>query len=28
VPSWAKDTKVGMQMINARAESVLEKASF
>jgi putative SOS response-associated peptidase YedK len=28
VPSWAKDTKVGMRMINARAESVLEKASF
>ena len=25
VPSWAKDTKVGMRMINARAESVLEK---
>jgi len=28
VPSWAKDTKVGMRMINARAESVLEKASY
>ncbi|MDF2144175.1 SOS response-associated peptidase [Knoellia sp. p5-6-4] len=28
VPSWAKDTKVGMRMINARAESVLEKGSF
>jgi putative SOS response-associated peptidase YedK len=28
VPSWAKDTKVGMRMINARAESVPEKASF
>lgn len=28
VPSWAKDTKVGMRMINARAESVLEKSSY
>jgi putative SOS response-associated peptidase YedK len=28
VPSWAKDVKVGMRMINARAESVLEKGSF
>ena len=28
VPSWAKDTKIGMRMINARAESVLEKGSF
>jgi putative SOS response-associated peptidase YedK len=28
VPSWAKDTKVGMRMINARAESVLEKGAF
>ena len=28
VPSWSKDTKIGMRMINARAESVLEKSSF
>ncbi|GAB3444257.1 SOS response-associated peptidase [Phycicoccus ginsengisoli] len=28
VPSWAKDVKVGMRMINARADSVLEKPSF
>ncbi len=28
VPSWAKDTKVGFRMINARAESVLEKPGF
>lgn len=28
VPSWAKDTKTGLRMINARAESVLEKSSF
>ncbi len=28
VPSWAKDIKVGMRMINARAETVLEKGSF
>ena len=28
VPSWARDTKVGMRMINARAESVLEKGAF
>ena len=28
VPSWAKDTKIGMRMINARAESVLEKGAF
>ena len=28
VPSWAKDTKIGMRMINARSESVLEKGSF
>lgn len=28
VPSWAKEVKVGMRMINARAESVLEKGSF
>lgn len=28
VPSWAKDVKVGMRMINARADSVLDKAAF
>lgn len=28
VPSWAKDTKVGLRMINARAEGVLGKGSF
>jgi putative SOS response-associated peptidase YedK len=28
VPSWAKDVKVGMRMINARSDSVLEKPSF
>lgn len=28
VPSWAKDTKVGLRMTNARAETVLEKPSF
>ena len=28
VPSWAKDVKMGMRMINARAESVLEKGAF
>ncbi len=28
VPSWSKDLKIGMRMINARAESVLEKSSF
>jgi putative SOS response-associated peptidase YedK len=28
VPSWAKDVKVGLRMINARAESVLEKSAF
>ncbi|MCE1180673.1 MAG: SOS response-associated peptidase [Micrococcales bacterium] len=28
VPSWAKDTKVGLRMINARAESVLGKGAF
>ncbi|ASA23669.1 SOS response-associated peptidase [Paenibacillus donghaensis] len=28
VPSWAKDDKGGSRMINARAESLLEKASF
>ena len=28
VPSWAKDTSVGSQMINARSETILEKPSF
>jgi putative SOS response-associated peptidase YedK len=28
VPSWAKDTTMGLRMINARAESVLEKGAF
>jgi putative SOS response-associated peptidase YedK len=28
VPSWSKDVKIGMRMINARAESVLEKGAF
>ncbi|MBD2758287.1 SOS response-associated peptidase [Yimella sp. cx-573] len=28
VPSWAKDTKVGLRMINARAETLLEKSAF
>lgn len=28
VPSWAKDLSVGNKMINARAETVTEKASF
>lgn len=28
VPSWAKDNKIGSKMINARAESLLEKPSF
>lgn len=28
VPSWAKETKVGLRMTNARAETVLEKSSF
>lgn len=28
VPSWAKDLAVGSKMINARAESVAEKASY
>jgi putative SOS response-associated peptidase YedK len=28
VPSWAKDVRTGMRMINARAESVLEKGAF
>lgn len=28
VPSWSRDVKVGLRMINARAESVLGKSSF
>lgn len=28
VPSWAKDNKIGNRMINARAESLIEKPSF
>jgi putative SOS response-associated peptidase YedK len=28
VPSWAKDEKIGSKMINARSETILEKASF
>jgi len=28
IPSWAKDPKIGARMINARAESVLEKPAF
>ena len=28
VPSWAKDPKIGNRMINARADSVLEKPGF
>lgn len=28
VPFWAKDVKVGAKMINARAESLLEKSAF
>lgn len=28
VPSWAKDTRSGLRMINARAESVLDKPGF
>lgn len=28
VPPWAKDTKIGFKMINARAETVHEKPSF
>jgi putative SOS response-associated peptidase YedK len=28
VPSWSKDVKVGLRMINARAESILDKSSF
>jgi len=28
IPSWAKDTKIGNQCINAKAETVAEKSSF
>lgn len=28
IPSWAKDSKIGYQMINARSETVSEKPSF
>lgn len=28
VPSWASDEKIGSKMINARSETLLEKASF
>lgn len=28
VPAWAKDTRTGLRMINARAESVLDKGAF
>ncbi|HQV58191.1 MAG TPA: SOS response-associated peptidase family protein, partial [Ilumatobacteraceae bacterium] len=28
IPSWAKDTKIGSKMINARAETVAEKPAF
>jgi putative SOS response-associated peptidase YedK len=28
VPSWAKDPKVGLRLINARSEELLEKPSF
>lgn len=28
IPSWAKDTRIGNKLINARAETVDEKASF
>ena len=28
VPHWAKDKKVGFSMINAKAETILEKPSF
>jgi putative SOS response-associated peptidase YedK len=28
VPAWAKDTKMGLRMVNARAESVLGKGAF
>ena len=28
VPSWAKDTKIGSRLINARSVSILDKPSF
>jgi putative SOS response-associated peptidase YedK len=28
VPSWAQDPSIGQRMINARAETLLEKPSF
>ncbi|MGZ6304305.1 MAG: SOS response-associated peptidase, partial [Ktedonobacteraceae bacterium] len=28
IPAWAKDESIGSRMINARAESLTEKASF
>lgn len=28
IPSWAKDSKIGEQLINARAETVAEKPAF
>ena len=28
IPSWAKDPAIGYKMINARAETIMEKASF
>ncbi|WP_442600997.1 SOS response-associated peptidase [Paenibacillus sp. KN14-4R] len=28
IPKWVKDEKIGFQMINARAESLLEKPAF
>ena len=28
IPSWAKDPKIGVQCINARAENISEKPSF
>lgn len=28
IPSWAKDTKIGSRMINARSETITEKPSF
>jgi putative SOS response-associated peptidase YedK len=28
VPSWAQDPSIGQRMINARAETLLEKTSF
>jgi len=28
VPSWAKDPRIGYKMINARAETVMEKPAF